>query len=179
MNKKKLLTAMLLAGSTGIASANVCTVEPGSVTCGKGSVTDLSGNGMVTVNGTTILEGTSVNGLLKANDATFGSLEVHGTATLTQCIINDVADFKGTITAASSQFKHPLDIYSNLSRFINTKIDDTIHVHHTDNPKQVVHLEKNSVVSGDIIFDDGHGEVIVRGHSSISGKVIGGEIIYK
>ncbi len=179
MKKKKLFSAMLLAGSAGIASANVCTIEPGSVTCGKGSVTDLSGNGMVTVNGTTVADSTVVNGLLKANDAEFGSLQVHGTATLTQCIINDAADFKGSVTASSSQFRNLLDIYSNLSRFIDSKIENNIHVHHTDNPKQVVHLEKNTKVSGDIIFDDGHGEVIVRGKSSITGKVIGGEIIYK
>ncbi|MCH9756848.1 MAG: hypothetical protein K0U37_06640 [Gammaproteobacteria bacterium] len=179
MNKKKLFPAILLAGSAGIASANVCNIEPGSVTCGKGTVTDLSGNGMVTVDGTTINEMTTVNGLLKANNAQFGSLEIHGTASLTQCVINDVADFKGTVTASSSQFRNLLDIYSNLSRFVDTKIDNNIHVHHTDNPKQVVHLEKNSVVSGDIIFDDGHGEVILRGKSTVSGKVIGGEIIYK
>ena len=177
--KRTLLPAMLLAGTAGIASANVCVIEPGSVTCGKGHVTDLSGNGMVTVNGTTITDATSINGLLKANDASFGSLQINGTATLTQCIINDLADFKGTVTAISSHFKQALEIYSSLSRFSNTKIEDSIHVHHTDNPKQVIHLEKNSVVSGDIIFDDGHGEVIVRGKSSISGKVIGGEIIYQ
>ncbi|MDF1678247.1 MAG: hypothetical protein P1U32_06080 [Legionellaceae bacterium] len=179
MNKKKLLPAMLLAGTTGIASANVCNVEPGSVTCGKGEVTDLSGNGMVTVSGTTVLEATTVNGLLKANDANFGSLEIHGSAALTQCIIQHTADFKGTVTSSSSQFKGKLDIYSNLSRFIDTKIESNIHVHHTDNPKQVVHLEKNSSVSGDIIFDDGHGEVILRGKSNVSGQVIGGKIIYK
>lgn len=179
MKKKKLFSAMLLAGSASIASANVCTVEPGSVTCGKGSVTDLSGNGMVTVNGTTITESTIVNGLLKANDAEFGSLQVHGTASLTQCIINDVADFKGSVTASSSHFRNLLDIYSSLSRFVDTTIESNIHVHHTDNPKQIIHLEKNSKVTGDVIFDDGHGEVIVRGKSSISGKVIGGEIIYK
>jgi hypothetical protein len=178
-NKKKFLSAMLLAGTASIASANVCMVEPGSVTCGKGSVTDLSGNGMVTVNGTTVLEATSVNGLLKANDATFGSLQIHGTATLTQCIINDLADFKGSVTASSSQFKSTLEIYSTLSRFVNTQIDHDIHVHHTDNPKQVIHLEKNTVVSGNIIFDDGNGQVIVRGKSSIAGKVMGGEIIYQ
>jgi hypothetical protein len=181
MRKKtnKFLSAMLLAGTTGVASANVCTVEPGSVSCGKGSVDDLSGNGMVTVNGTTVRETTSVNGLLKATDATFGSLQIHGTATLTQCIVNDLADFKGSVTASSSQFKNTLEIYSTLSRFVNTKIDSDIHVHHTDNPKQVIHLEKNSVVAGDIVFDDGEGQVIVRGKSSITGKVVGGEIIYK
>ncbi|MDX2346609.1 MAG: hypothetical protein QNK11_07065 [Legionella sp.] len=177
--KKKFLSAMLLAGTASIASANVCTIEPGSVTCGKGCVTDLSGNGIVTVNGTTVLEATSVNGLLKAHDATFGSLQINGSASLTQCIINDLADFKGTVTAASSHFKNTLEIYSTLSHFSNTKIDGSIHVHHTENPKQVIHLEKNAYVFGDIIFDDGHGQVIVRGKSNIAGKVIGGDVIYK
>ena len=182
MNKKTFLS-MLFAGTASIASAHatstVCSIEPGNVVCGKGSVTDLSGNGMVTTHGTTVLEGTTVNGLLKASHSTFGSLQVNGTSSLSACIVNSTADFKGTVTAISSQFKRSLDIYSGLSHFTSSTIEDGIHVHHTDNPKQVVHLEKNTTVSGDIIFDDGHGEVIVRGKSSISGQVIGGEVIYK
>lgn len=177
MFRKKIFPAVILASSTTLASANVCHIEPGSVSCGSGTVTDLSGNGMVTVDGTTVLKETMVNGLLKANNATFGRLQIHGSATLTKCIINDVADFKGSVNAASSQFKNQLDIYSNLSRFIDTQIASNIHVHHTDNPKQVLHLEKNSVVSGDIIFDDGHGEVVLHGNAHVLGKVVGGKVI--
>lgn len=179
MNKKTLVSALLLMGSTGIASADICKIEPGSVICGKGVVSHLAGNGMVTVDGTTVETATNINGLLKADNAEFASLQVYGSTTLTNCIINDSAEFKGSLVASKSEFKNALSIYSNASRFIHSKINQDIHMRHTSTPRQMVMLEDNSVVLGDIIFDDGEGEVVVVGKSSVAGKVVGGKITYK
>lgn len=48
---RKAVSALMLMGAFTAASAEVCKHAPGSVTCGKGTVSSLSGNGMVTVNG--------------------------------------------------------------------------------------------------------------------------------
>jgi len=45
--------------------------------------------------------------------------------------------------------------------------------------KQFVYLDNFSEVSGDVIFDDGEGEVILRGHSKVGGKIIGGHLTEK
>ena len=47
---KKLAATLFLTGSVAAVNASVCNIVPGSVTCGKGTVDSLSGNGMVTVN---------------------------------------------------------------------------------------------------------------------------------
>lgn len=162
-----------------MASAEVCKIEPGSVTCGTGEVDSLAGNGTVSVNGTTIIGSTNINGMLKGDDANFSSMLINGTATLTQCTINGSANIKGTITASSSVFQSDLDIYSNLSRFINSKITGDLRIHSTDQKKQIVYLDNNSEVVGNISFKSKKGGVILRGNSKIQGRVVGGEIIHK
>lgn len=178
---KKLAAMLFLTGSVaGVnANANVCNIVPGSVTCVRGSVDSLSGNGSVTVNGTTVLGATLINGLLHAEDANFFSLEVNGSVKLAQCTINDLATIKGSLSASSTKFEKTLDIFSSETRFINSKVASDLHIGHTDSKKQVVYLDNFSEIVGDIIFDDGAGEVILRGHSKIGGKVIGGHMVNK
>lgn len=178
MKIKKLVTTLFLTGSV-VAHASVCNIVPGSITCGKGTVEHLSGNGMVTVNGTTVSGSTLVNGLLNAEDANFFSLDVNGSAKLTQCTINEIASIKGSLVASSTKFEKTLEVFSSETRFVNSKVNQDLHLGHTDAKKQVVYLDNFSEVSGDIIFDDGEGEVILRGQSKIGGKVIGGQAISK
>lgn len=176
-NLKKSIIAIILAGSVTAGQANnVCKIQPGSVTCGKGTVSNIEGNGMVTINGTTVSGSAVINGLLSATDAHFYSLEVNGNTNLTQCTINKPSEIKGSLTASSTKFETDLTIYSNSTRFINSKVNGDLHLPHTESQKQIIYLENFSEVTGDIVFDDGQGEVVVRGQSKIGGKVIGGHI---
>lgn len=176
---KKIIATIFLTGSVASTYASVCNTVPGSVTCGQGTVDSISGNGMVTVNGTQVIGSTLVNGLLSADDASFFSLDVNGSAKLTQCTINDAATIKGSLTASSTKFEKTLDLFSSQTRFINSKVSHDLHLGHTDSRKQVVYLDNFSEISGDIIFDDGEGEVILRGRSKIGGNVIGGHVVSK
>lgn len=179
VNLKKLTITLCLTGIVTTANAGVCHIVPGSVTCGQGIVNSLSGNGMVTINGTTVSGSTLVNGLLNADDANFHSLDINGSTKLTQCIINDVASIKGSLTASSTTFEKTLMVYSSEIRFINSKVSNNLRLGHIDSKKQVVYLDNFSEISGNIIFEDGEGEVILKGQSKIGGKVIGGRVVSK
>lgn len=179
MRSTKVVLGLIMAGAVSMTYADVCKVVPGSVTCGKGTINNLSANGMVSVNGTTIDGPTIINGMLTADDANFRSLHINGSVSLIQCTVSTEADIKGTLNASSSKFESTLDIYSSSIRLINSKINNHLQVHHTDNQKQEIFLDNNSEVVGNIIFDDGNGKVYVSGGSSIGGKVIGGEVINK
>ncbi len=179
VNSKKWLTALLLMGGVASANADICTIVPGNVVCGPGTVNSLNGNGMVTVNGTTVLGATHVNGLLNAEDANFSYLNINGSAKLVQCTVNDQASIKGHLSSSSSKFEKSLEVFSSETRFINSKIGQNLRVGHTESRKQVVFLDNFSEVTGDVIFDDGEGEVILRGQSKIGGKVIGGNTTFK
>lgn len=90
-----------------------------------------------------------------------------------------MASVKGFLTASSTKFEKKLEVFSSETRLINSKVRHDLHLGHTDSKKQVVYLDNFSEVSGNIIFDDGDGDVIVSGQSKIGGKVIGGHIIEK
>jgi len=175
-NIKKGVMAMILAGGVTTGHANdVCKILPGSVTCGKGTVSNITGNGMVNINGTTVSGAAVINGLLSATDANFLSLDVNGSANLIQCTINELSEIKGLLTASSTKFDHGLTVYSSSTRFINSKVNGDLHLPHSKSQKQIVYLDNFSEVTGDIVFDDGQGEVVVRGKSKIGGKVVGGQ----
>ena len=70
-------------------------------------------------------------------------------------------------------------MYSSATRLINTLVNGDIHVYHTNPAKQVVYLDNFSRVTGNIVFDDGKGEVVLRGDSKVEGKIIGGSAITK
>lgn len=126
--KGTLSVTIFLTGSFAVVNASVCTIVPGSVTCGQGTTDSLSGNGMITVNGTTVSGETLVNGVLSADDANFFSLEVNGSAKLTQCTINAEARIKGSLTASSTKFEKKLEIFSSQTRFINSKVNNDLHL---------------------------------------------------
>lgn len=179
MNLKRALYTILLCGNLGIVNATVCNEVPGGVTCGKGIADNLYGNGIVNVHGTTVTGPTSVNGLLDAEDVNFASLDVNGNVKLIHCTINKISNIKGTLNATSTQFEDSLEIYSNSTKFINSKVSSNLYVRRIDTQKQSVYLDNFSEISGDIIFAGGHGEVIIRGNSKIGGKVVGGKILFK
>jgi hypothetical protein len=174
---KKIVVALVLTGGISMANANVCNYLPGSVNCGTGTVSNLQGSGTVAANGTTVLGSTLVEGTLSADDANFNSLEVNGSVKLAQCTVNDIAIIRGSLSASSTKFEKSMKIYSDKTRFINSKVKGNLRLCHTDSNKQTVYLDNFSEVTGDIIFDDGAGEVILRGKSKIGGKVIGGQIV--
>ncbi len=177
MKLKKIASTLMLITAVSAAHAEVCKQTPGSVSCGAGTVEKLTGNGMVSMHGTTVNGPTTINGMLTADDANFSALNVNGTVSLMQCSVNEYAEIKGSLNASSSKFEQSLEIYSGTVRFINSKISNNLQIHHTDDSKQEVYLDNNSEVGGDVIFDDGHGEVYLRGGSKIVGKVVGGRVV--
>ncbi len=180
MKFKQAVSAMLLTSAIGAVHADeVCKYMPGHITCGKGEVKKLIGNGSVTLNGTKITHKTQVNGTLNADDVTFNSLDVSGSATLTECKVLQETQIKGALKASSSVFEQPLTVHSTTTKLIDSKVNANLYIKHTDTPNQEVFLERHSEINGDIIFEDGQGKVYVRGDSKISGQVIGGNIINK
>lgn len=177
MKINKIIPAVILAGTMSAAHADVCKIAPGSVTCGKGTVSSLTGNGLVSVNETTVEGATIINGMLSADYATFASLNVNGSTTLMKCSVNGDTEIKGALKASATKFNGALDIFSNSTKLMNCKISQNIQIHHTDDKNQEVYLDNNTEVSGDIVFDDGHGKVYVRGNSKINGQIIGGELV--
>ena len=179
--KKKIpqLAALALLIFGGSSQASVCKSLPGNMNCGAGNVESLEVNGSANLNGTNVLGDTLINGLLIAEDSNFNGVDINGNAEFIQCSINQDAQIKGVLKASSSKFNASVGVYSSAIRLINTLVNGDIHVYHTNPSKQVVYLDNFSRVSGNIVFDDGNGEVVLRGDSKVEGKIVGGNALYK
>ncbi len=179
MEFRKVAAALILAGTMNFAYADVCNFNPGSVTCGKGTIENLNGNGMVSINGTKITGTTAVNGMLNADDAHLNAMDINGSAILFKCTVNSEVKIKGALKASSSRFKSSIEIYSDYTRLVNTNVHKNINIHRNYGSRQKLLLEDNSEVNGDIVFENGNGTVVLDQSSKILGNVIGGKIISK
>jgi len=173
------VTTFLLGSISSVTASQVCNVLPGSVDCGTGTIDQIHGNGVVNIDGTTVTGATMVNGMLSAKNANFSSLEINGSATIFNSIINNQSSIKGTLAASSTKFNNGLTIYSSLTKFTKSRVIGDLHLSHIDQNKQVIYLYDLSEVTGNIIFDDGQGIVFISGKSKIGGKVIGGKISFQ
>ena len=179
IKKTPQLAAFAFVIFSGPSFADVCKMMPGSVRCGGGSVDSLHVNGKASLKGTTVLGHALINGLLIADESVFNAMQVNGSADVTHCSFNQTPSINGTLKASSSAFNESLDVHSSMTRLINTVVKGDIHVYHTSPANQVVYLDGLSRVSGNVVFDDEEGEVILRGGSRVEGRVVGGQVVSK
>jgi len=159
------------------AFANTCHSFPGITQCTTGRVESIHSSGSVTLNGTTVLKGTLVNGVINAEDSKFSGLEVNGSAKLAQCTINHNAIIRGLLKAFNTRFQKELTVYSDKIFLTNSLVKRNLHI--VEGKKApVVHLNESSKIEGNVIFDAKNpGVVFIAGGSVVSGKIINGEIV--
>lgn len=174
---------LLIAGCLFLLIANpvfsaVCDIKPGMVVCAKGSIDTLTANGKMTAKDTKISQSLIVNGELDAKHITVKNLEVNGFAILKQSTILNNFIMRGNLDLSSSSLNETLNLYSNQAHFSDSKINN-IHVFKTNDPKQIIRLNKHCQVKGNIVFDSGKGIVIAEKGTNLSGKVSGATVIYQ
>lgn len=173
---KKIFFPILLVGCISSTHAgDVCNMLPGIINCGEGVIDHINGNGIASINGTSITGKTLFNGALSANNATFSSIDLKGSVNLTQCTVSEKSNIKGALVASSTKFNNKLTVYSDKVKFVNSHIVGDLYMPRTEQAEQVVVLDKHSTIKGNIIFDSLHGIVILQGKSKIYGEIIGGE----
>jgi len=135
----------------------------------------------LTVNGSATLDEVSVqeaviNGLLRATKCMIKKLKVNGSAHLAKSIIAEDTHIAGSLEADESSFDS-LTLISTYSRLIDSQVKAIV-VQKTYPTTKVQQIELvNSIVKGDIRFESGDGEVILKQGARIEGQVIGGRIL--
>lgn len=125
--------------------------------------------------GTQVQDTITINGTLHANGTTFQSeLVANGSSTLHQCSAQDAAYFSGTVTVTDSQFLADLKLRTHKSNFSNCKLNTMTVQKIPYIKKQVIYLQKGSVMKGDVTFESGHGEIVIDDSSQINGTIHGG-----
>ncbi|MBS0656272.1 MAG: hypothetical protein JSR46_10880 [Verrucomicrobia bacterium] len=144
---------------------------------GKETVSSLSVNGSLTLDGTRIKGLLEVNGKLDAQDATIGSIDVNGSVHLANCQVSGKTAVNGFFSATSSQFQDEITV-SSQKVALNDSTAPSIVVRQIKwlPGTQTVELSHNSKIAGNITFESGKGKVILSDGSIVSGSVIGGEV---
>lgn len=159
------------------ASANGKTVSSGVIHYGNENLASLKGNGIVTLEGTTVRNMLVVNGSLDAKDARIGALQVNGHATLTGSTVEGKSEINGFLNADNSNFNSDMEISAHKVKFQECNVDSLV----IKKPlwafgSQVVELAKKTICRGPITFEAGNGKIILSGDSQILGAVQGAEI---
>ena len=194
MNKFLILSVFFILSVIVLVRTQSCGVRSGSYTSAsrKSGMKSQTINGMakiqgesfeiLTVNGAASLDDVSaqeviINGSLGATNLVTQKLTANGSVNLTASKIEEIAKVAGALEAYECLF-NAITLLSEYAVLNNSKVK-TIDVKKvSDFRKKVQQIELvNTAVEGDIVFEGGDGEVILKNGAFVQGKVIGGRII--
>lgn len=140
----------------------------------------------IQVNGTVILEGTKVSGLvhvngcLEAEETEINTLQVNGQTELHNSVIRNTSVINGSITADNTKFQNALSVASQRIVLRMCTVESlTIREVIGFTGKQVVDLRSGTKVLGPIIVESGNGEIWISSNSEISEEQVSGAQIYR
>jgi hypothetical protein len=141
---------------------------------------NLTSNGILKLNGTTVKNTLHVDGSLLTQGASLNAVEVCGEANFKNTIIAQAIQVIGSLRAEKCTFKGHLSLTSIRATFLGSQIG-SIHVSKESNCKghQIIELKQKTSVDGPIVFESGKGEVHSYPGSYVSGPITGGKLIKK
>ena len=179
--RKILILISMLAAFTFVFASDPCQSDSspyGPMTCSGGTTTSVHANGPLNMTDTIVEQATSVNGPFTADKAHLNSLTVNGPVTLTSSVINGATDINGPVRASKSTFDDTLTVAANSIVLADAKTADIIVKGGGDgvvSPQTIV-ITGNSIIDGDISFNEKDGLVQVGPNVKITGKVMGAKI---
>lgn len=147
---------------------------------GKETVDTIQANGSVILEGTKILGLVSVNGSCNAEESAIGSLQVNGQVKLKNCLIDNTTVVNGLLHADSTKFQKELSASSQKIILGACSINSlTIReVNGYDGP-QIIDLRSGTKVTGPITVESGNGEIWLSSNSEILDQVTGAKVYRK
>lgn len=137
-------------------------------------------NGAATLGPKTIItKPIVINGQLETNGAVIeNEIAVNGTAEINHSTFKSKSQFSGNMSAQESQFLETINLLMNEAVFTHCAINQiVIKTVALVRSKQKIYLKNNCIISGDITFESGHGEVWLDSSSQLQGKIHGGKIV--
>lgn len=118
-----------------------------------------------------------VNGSLEAEECTLNDVSVNGSVEFENCKISGTTTINGSAKFEDCDVKK-VEVASSQVKFDESKVSSITMKKHTDllGGSQKVLLD-DTIVSGDVTFEQGDGTVVLEGSSKIKGKVVGGKIV--
>ena len=179
---------LILSGLVGVTYADVCSLDRktslsnkvpslfnGSTTCKEGKVDSILINGALELNKTTIQK-LKVNGNVIANSGEIGNALINGNIEIADSK-SDSIKVNGALSAQKTVFEN-VEV-NGISKFTGSTINKDLTVKRNPNSthKLETYLYENTIINGNIIFENGEGIVYKSDKSIIRGKVLNGKIV--
>lgn len=175
-----LSTIAFLYGLYGVENMNKSSYNYGCQKYGKESLDSVHGNGTVVLEGTKVSGLVQVNGSLKAEESAIYSIQVNGKAELNNCVISSSAIVNGSLNADNTKFQSELSVASQIIVLRMCTVNSlTIREVSGYTDKQVVDLRSGTNVTGAIIVESGQGEIWLSSNSEISETQVFGAQVYR
>lgn len=179
--RKILIIIIMLASSTFVFASDPCQSDSspyGPMTCSVGTTDSVHANGPLNMTDTIVKQATSVNGPFVADKAHLAKLTVNGPVIISSSVVSGTSDINGPITATKSSFDDTLTVAANAVVLTDSNLSDIIVKGGDDGvvSPQTITIKGDSVIDGDITFNEKDGLVYVGPNVKITGKVIGGKV---
>lgn len=191
-NLKSLPLLICLSLSTTVWAADKDINSFGDNEISNIKISKLNHSGSIEILNASINDFAIINGQLKAKKTTFSELTINGDAELDRSSVDGNLAINGSIEADSSAFNGPVLIHGHISaessQFVNTitlhgnqaefeecSLQKLVIQKNNSNMPQTIYLE-DTIVKGDIIFEQGNGIVMIDDDSKIQGSITGGTI---
>lgn len=147
---------------------------------GKETVDAIQANGSVVLEGTKVLGLVSVNGSLNAEESAIGNLHINGQVDLKNCLIDNTTTINGGLNADNTKFEKELSVASQKITLRTCSVDSLILREVTGyEGTQVIDLRSGTKVTGPIVVESGNGEIWLSSNSEITEQVSGAKVIRK
>lgn len=163
-----------------IESMNRSNYDYGYQKYGKETLSSIHGNGTVILEGTKISGLVQVNGNLKAEKSAINSLQVNGQTDLHDCVITNTTIVNGSLNADKTKFQNALSVASQKIVLRKCTVDTlTIREVSGYTGNQIVDLRSGTRVTGPIVVESGKGEIWISSNSEISEAQVSGAQVYR
>lgn len=153
----------------------VSEVFNGPTTCEKGEVDSITVNGPLTIKGTTI-QNLLVNGTVTSNSGDVNYATINGPIDANRSKFNNIK-VNGVLSSKNSEFSS-ISMQGD-SNFTDSTVLKNITISKDIDSKNSLktYLYQNTIIHGDIIFQNGEGVVYKSSSATISGKVYNGKVV--
>lgn len=180
---KKMIVLMTLLTVSSVYGAESMYKSNSNYGCqkyGKETLESIQGNGSVILNGTKVSGLVQVNGSLNAEESAINTLQVNGQVGLNNCVITNTAVINGGLNADNTKFQKQLNVASQKIVLRMCTVESlTVKEVSGYTDVQIVDLRSGTTITGPILVESGNGEIWISSNSEISEEKVSGAVVYR
>ncbi|HJN37892.1 MAG TPA: hypothetical protein QF353_03855 [Gammaproteobacteria bacterium] len=153
-----------------------CHNHNGGLVCSQTELKNIHLQGYVSLMNVAVGGETIIEGMLQAKKSKFsGNIKVKGSIHMKGSRVLGKTFIMGALDVENSRLKD-IEITAKQAVFSQSQAG-TVRVKRTPNDTQRIYLQGGTLISGNIVFESGNGEVVKSDQARVLGQIIGGHVV--